>query len=94
MAVVTLQVTIPAGGKVQISTTATLVRYIAFQNNAAATMRVGDSTVSSTVGRALAASGAANSVFEIGPNDIYFCALNDWWVSGTAAQVLDVTFIS
>jgi hypothetical protein len=90
MPIVTLQVTIPSGGKVQVSTSPTSVRFIDFQNNGATNaMRVGDSTVSSTVGHNLVKSGGELAI-ETGGN--YFCYLSDWWVAGTSADVLDITF--
>ena len=92
MSVNTLQVTIPTGGKVQISTAQTLVRFIDFQNNGSTNaMRIGDSTVSSTVGHNLVKSGGE---LMIGPNDIYFCYLSDWWIYGTSADVCDILFIT
>lgn len=92
MAVVTLQVTLPTGGKTQISTANTFVRYINFQNNGGTNaMRVGDSSVTTSVGHNLVKSGGE---LGIGPNDTYFCYLSDWWVAGTAADVIDVTYLT
>lgn len=88
----TLQVTIPAGGKVQVGTTSRSLRYINFQNNGATNgMRVGDSTTSATVGHNLVKAGGE---WSIGTNDIYFCYLSDWYIVGTVADVCDITFIT
>lgn len=88
----TLQVTIGASGKTQFSTLTRSIRYINIQNNGASnTMRVGNDTVTATVGHKLAVSGGELTV---GTNDIYFGYISDWWVFGTAADTLDVTYIS
>jgi hypothetical protein len=88
----TLQVTIGASGKTQFSTLQRSIRYINIQNNGATnTMRVGSDAVSATVGHKLATNGGEITV---GTNDIYFCYISDFWVQGTAADVVDVTYIS
>jgi hypothetical protein len=91
MALFTIQVTIPAGGgPVQVSSSTTPFRVIVFQNNSAGTMRIGASNVSATVGYLLAATGGALSVRSGQPG---YCGYpSDWWVVGTATQVLDVFF--
>jgi|FreactTroBogLake_1042271.scaffolds.fasta_scaffold03232_2 hypothetical protein len=90
--VVSLQVTITTTGVAQqISTAQTQVRFIDFQNNAAAAMRIGDSTVSATKGHTLAATGGD---FPVHTGDVYFSYLSDWWVEGTSGQLLDVTYIT
>jgi hypothetical protein len=86
----TLQVTIPSGGTVQISTLQCSIRLIDFQNNAGHTMRVGDSTVTSSIGHLLAATGGGWTLH----TDGYFSYLSDWFVVGTAADVVDVTFVT
>jgi hypothetical protein len=91
MALFTIQVIIPTGGgPVQISTSTTPFRVIVFQNNSAGTMRIGGPNVSSTEGYLLAATGGALSVRSGTPG---YCGYpSDWWVVGTATQVLDVFF--
>lgn len=92
MSVKTLQVTIPSGGKVQVSTDTTLVRYINFQNNGGTNaMRVGDSTVSFTVGHNLVKSGGE---LPIHSDPGYFSCLCEWWISGTASDVCDILFVT
>ncbi len=86
----TLQVTIPSGGTVQISTSQTSIRLIDFQNNAGHVMRVGDSTVTSAIGRSLAASGGSWQL----QAESYFGYLSDFWVVGTSADVLDILYVT
>jgi hypothetical protein len=64
-------------------------RQIIIQNNAAGTMRLGDSTVSSTKGIYLAA-GPGGGSFNSGVVEIYNSYLSDFWVFGTVDQVVDV----
>src|SRR6185437_2760661 len=69
-----------------------LGRQIVLQNNDAAVMRVGDSTVTASKGYQLASGGAANSALDLGqmenPID-----LSTIFVIGTATQKLDVTYV-
>src|ERR1035438_4508414 len=61
--VVSGQVTIPTGGgPIQLSTVGTLVRFIAFQNNAAGAMFVGAPNASAPVGYGLSATGGTPSL--------------------------------
>ena len=90
--IVSGQVTIPTGGgPVQLSTVGTLVRCIAFQNNAAGAISVGGSTVSATVGYILSATGGA---LVVGGGEAYFSSLSDWYAFGTAAQVLNFLYVT
>lgn len=82
----TLQVTL-TGSAQQITTNNTVVCALNFQNNAAAVMRVGDSTITATKGHSLAASGGNWDVPLFVPTQ-----LSKFYVIGTAAQVLDVTY--
>jgi hypothetical protein len=66
-------------------------RQVIIQNNAAGTMRVGDSTVSSTKGILLAA-GPGGGSFNSGPVDCYNSYLSDFYVFGTVSQIVDVFF--
>jgi hypothetical protein len=93
MPVFSIQVTIPTGGgPVQVSSTQTLVRYVEFQNNASHTMRAGGAQVSSTLGHLLAASGGEWPIHCGSPG--YYAYLSDFWVVGTAADVLDVVYVT
>lgn len=91
-----LQVAIGAGGgPTQLSSPAQasqiLCRQIIIQNNAAGSMRVGDSTVSATKGIYLAA-GPGGGTVNSGPVVVYNSLLSDWWVFGTAGQLIDVLY--
>lgn len=90
------QVTIPAGGKVQLQTglpsTVYVNQYVQFltvQNNGGNEMRFGDETVSATRGIKLTASGASSQSSPF----IYSTMISDWWVQGTPGDVLDFLFI-
>jgi len=88
----TLQVTIGAA-TTRVTTTDTYARQIIFQNNAANSMRIGDSTTSSTKG-ALLSSGSPGGLMNIGPTPtIQSLNLAEWFVNGTNTQVLDITWI-
>jgi len=86
----TLQVTIGAG-LTQVSTTSVPVKSVFFQNNASHQMRLGDLNASSTrgyltntVGGTLTSGGFMTQAAS---------DLNQWYVSGTANDVLDVIYI-
>ncbi len=99
MANLLLQITIPAGGKVQLTDTTagfpvnippnTFVQQLTIQDNAANSCRVGDVTVSATRGILLTAGGA------FGPGSFmnYGTYLSDWWLFGTAGDVIDICYI-
>jgi hypothetical protein len=94
MSWVLLQVTIPAGGGPQAFAAVhpeVKIRQIIIQNNAAHSMRVGDSTVSATKGIYLAAGPGGGSI-NSGPVVVYNSRLSDFSVFGTAADVLDVFY--
>lgn len=86
----TIQVTIGASAT-QVSTVNLYCRWVVFQNNAAASMRLGDSTVSSTKGILLAGGSPGGSFTTPKKNDPEAVNLANWWVAGTQNQVLDVT---
>lgn len=92
MAVVSIQVTLGAAAT-QISTQPISCKQIIFQNNAAAVMRLGDSSVSATKGNQLA-SGSPGGSLVIGPMPPQLSNLNEWYAFGTATQVLDVTYVT
>ena len=88
MAVTQIQVTL--SGATQVSTTKLLARWVAFQNNAAAVMGLGDSSVSATHGILLQAGG---SMFCPPTSDIsQVHDLSQWFAKGTDTQILDVVF--
>ena len=73
------------------STAQVQCRQVIAQNNSAASMRLGDSTVSATKGLYLAA-GPGGGTFNSGPSVSYNSYLSDFWVFGTAATVVDVFY--
>jgi hypothetical protein len=90
MAVKTLQIT-QTGSAAQVSATPIKCKWAAFQNTAAAVMRVGDANVSTTRGVSLAASGGLFSV-PVSTTSTYAADLSQWWTVGTSTQVLDVVY--
>jgi hypothetical protein len=102
---VIFQVTIPAGGKVNITNrvngsaipanipTATYVQQLVIQNNAGHTLRIGDSTVSSTKGIVIS-PGSPGGMFNGGGFINYGSYLSDWWLFGTSADVIDILYIA
>jgi hypothetical protein len=96
MAIHTKQATIPTGGgPVVISSSMTSCRAMILQNNSSHAMRVGgqnpsDAVLSATVGYSLAASGGVLSI----AMDNYFCYASEWYVFGTAADVLDILYVT
>lgn len=88
MAVTTLQITL--SGQTRISATKLLARWVEFQNNAAAVMRIGDINTSATQGISLAAAGG---FFAPTTSDVSLVHdLSQWYVIGTDTQKLDVVF--
>jgi hypothetical protein len=63
--------------------------YLVIQNNSAASVRVGDNTVSATRGILLTAVGGSNSA-EINPPR--GTRLSDWWLFGTAGDIVDILY--
>lgn len=84
-----IQVTLGSGAT-QIATTQTVFNEMFVQNNAAHVCRVGDSTVSSTKGQQLAASGAVNSTLDVGPIVGSQGDASQFWIAGTSGDVIDV----
>lgn len=87
----TLQVTIGAG-TTQVTTVDTPVKQVIFQNNAANSMRVGDSATTSSRG-ALLAGGSPGTSMNFGPIGSTALNLNSFYVNGTNTQVLDVIYL-
>lgn len=85
----TLQITL-TGAAQPVSATAIKCKWATFQNNAAAVMRIGDANVTAARGYSLATSGA----FPVPVNEVatYGADLSQWFVFGTATQVLDVVY--
>jgi hypothetical protein len=103
LAVETFQLTLGSGTQTRISGAAVTptfthqpCREIEFQNNASHTMRVGDENTSATVGRVLAASNAGpQSILKLGSTSAATqMSLEDFYVNGTANDVLDITVVS
>lgn len=90
MAIHTLQVTLGASAT-PLTTTDTFARWVVIQNNAANSMRVGDSTVTSTKGILLASGSPGGSVTlpeEHTPSTTY--DLSQIYILGTNTQLADV----
>jgi hypothetical protein len=87
-----IQVTLGAGAT-QISATTSPFNQMTIQDNAAAVVRVGDSTVSATKGFALAAAGAAGSSITIGPFSGQQGDASQFYLFGTATQLIDVFLV-
>jgi hypothetical protein len=84
----TLQVTLLATAT-QLSTSRQAVQAIIFQNNATHIVRIGDVNVSATRGIALAPASAGD-VGTFAPPIDYTTDLTEWWLFGTAGDVIDV----
>ncbi len=93
MAVHTLQVTLGAGSNTQVSATRKPCKAIIIQNNAAHVCRVGDVNTSSTRGIQLA-SGSPGGSTTLQHVVAYDSDLSQWYVAGTAADVIDVLWIA
>ena len=89
MAVHLLQVTLGGGARTQFTSTPIFARQAIIQNNAANDMRVGDSTTSTTKGAKLSSGTSLNS----GPMLLQHIELSEWYVAGTAADVLDILYL-
>lgn len=89
----TLEVTIGAGTNTQVSTTDLFARQVMIQNNAAHNMRVGDSTVTSSSNGALLASGTPGGSINFGPLNLGSFNLSNFYVAGTAADVVEVIYV-
>lgn len=86
----TLQVTIGAAPTRLIVVGASVAcKWFTFQNNAAHTMRLGDSNVSSSRGLALNAQGSFYTQSGSAPGS---SNLASWFVQGTQNDVLDIIY--
>lgn len=88
MAVATLQVTLGAGVTPIIPSGNIFFKWVIFQNNAAANMRLGDANVTSSRGLLLQPVGSATPPYSVPVTG----NLAKWFVIGTTAQVLDVIY--
>jgi hypothetical protein len=84
-----IQVTLGAGAT-QIATAVTPFNQMTIQDNALAVCRAGDSTVSATKGIQLAAAGATGSTLTIGPFSGMQGDASQYFLFGTATQLIDV----
>lgn len=90
MSVKTLQVT-QTGSAVQVSSTPIKVKWVVFNNNAAAVARVGDANVSASRGYSLAASTGSFSP-PVPLASTFGTDLSQWYTVGTSTQILDVIY--
>jgi hypothetical protein len=84
-----IQVTLGAGAT-QISATPAYCNQMDVQDNAAAVCRLGDSTVSATKGIQLLAAGVDGSKHTIGPFAGQQIDASQYYLFGTATQLIDV----
>jgi hypothetical protein len=85
----TLQITTVAGVPTQISKHGIGYRQLQVQNNAAASIRFGDSTVSATTGLAISQGGSDN----LGPFATQGGVLSDRYVYCASAQLVDIDYV-
>ena len=88
----TITVTLGAGAT-QISATTAWFNQMIVQNDSAAAANLGDSTVTSTTGIVLAASGAANSIVSIGPFPGQQGDASQFYLYGTASDKVNVLLV-
>ena len=92
MAVVTLQVTLGSGITPILASGDLPCKWVIFQNNAAHSMRLGDSNITSSRGLYLAAGPGGGSYNSIATAPITGTGLKNWYVIGTSGDVLDVIY--
>jgi hypothetical protein len=92
----TLQVTVGAANTPILNAGAHLqCRWFVIQDNAAASIRIGDASISTTRGILLApsASGAPGGSFFVGPDPSGSARdLGGWFINGTAGNVIDIVY--
>ena len=90
---VSAQVTITSAARTQLSSHGVNFKWLLFQNNSTDNMRVGDVTIVAGVygtGKGiLLTPGGGNFT---GATPIQNGILSNWYVAGTAADVLDITY--
>ena len=89
MAIKTLQITL-TGAAQQVSAKPIKCKWEVFQNNGTPAVRAGDANVSATLGYSIAPAAAF-------PLPVPFAStfgtdLSQWFVIGTAAQLLDIVY--
>lgn len=89
----TLQVTLGTGNITVITAGAHQnCRWIVFQDNAAHSVRLGDSSISTTRGLLLA-TGSPGGSFYVGPDSSGSARdLGGWYMNGTSGDVIDVIY--
>jgi hypothetical protein len=92
MAVKTLQIT-QTGSAIQLSSTKLFARWILFQNAAAATMALGDSTAAAGVGYTLPATTGSLLLPALADVSQHY-DLSQFWTLGTNTQVLNILYDS
>lgn len=90
MSVKTLQVVL-TGSAQQVSATPIRCKWASFFNTAAAAMRAGDANVTASRGVPLAATTGFYNV-PVSQASTFGTDLSQWFVIGTATQVLDVVY--
>lgn len=85
------QVTLGAGAT-QVTTQSIYAKWVVFQNNAAASMRLGDSTVSATRGMYLAGGPGGGTANPVPFSPVSQTNLKFWYVFGTSGQILDYAY--
>lgn len=90
----TLQVTLGAGNTPIIPNGDIVFKWVAFQNNSAHTMRIGDTLITSSRGIVLLAgtSGGGGSLMQQPWSTPQGGSLAAWYVNGTSGDVLDVIY--
>lgn len=86
------QVTIGAAAT-QLSATRKPVKWLCIQNNSTHNFRLGDSTVSSTKGIALA-TGSPGGSLTLTADTAYNTDLSQWWVFGTQNDLVDILWLA
>ena len=92
MAVRTLQIT-QSGSAIQLSSTKLFARWILFQNAAAATMALGDSTVTAAIGYVVPATTGSLLLPALGDPALHY-DLSQFWTLGTNTQKLTIVYDS
>ena len=92
MAVTTLQTT-QSGSAIQLSSTKLYARWILFQNPGAATMTIGDSTVTAAIGYVIPALTGSLLLPALADVSQHY-DLSQFWTIGTNTQKLTVIYDS
>jgi hypothetical protein len=92
MATKTLQVT-QTGSAIQVSSAVIFARWILLQNTAAATMTIGDATVTATKGYVIPATTGSLLLPALADVSQHY-DLSDFFTIGTSTQVLNIVYDS